>query len=122
MGGAEKTLAIPNVSEKVLGVAATNILPPRLFEFMPPECKPVAIRSRQYSKDDREFIQPEVEKLLAQGIIEHSWSPWRTQVLVVRGDTKKARMMIDYSQTVNRFTQLDAYPIPKIEEVVNNVA
>ena len=31
-------------------------------------------------------------------------------------------MVIDYSQTVIRFTQLDAYPLPKIEEVVNNVA
>jgi len=119
MGGAEKT---PNVSEKVLGVAAANVLLPRLFEFMLPECKPVAIRSRQYSKDDREFIQAEVEKLLAQDIIEHSRSPWRAQVLVVRGDTKKDRTVVDYSQTVNRFTQLDAYPLPNIEEVVNNVA
>jgi len=88
MGGAEKTLVIPNVSEKVLGVAAANVLSPRLFEFMLPECKPVAIRSRQYTKDDGEFIQAEVEKLLAQDIIEHSRSPWRVKVLVVRGDTK----------------------------------
>jgi len=29
MGGAEKTLVIPNVSEKVLDVAAANVLPPR---------------------------------------------------------------------------------------------
>jgi len=27
MGGAEKTIAIPNVSERVLGVAAANVLP-----------------------------------------------------------------------------------------------
>ena len=31
-------------------------------------------------------------------------------------------MVINYSQTVNRFTQLDAYPLPKIEEVINDVA
>jgi len=31
-------------------------------------------------------------------------------------------MVIDYSQTVNRFTQLDAYPLPKIEEVINDVS
>jgi len=86
MGGAEKT---PNVSEKVLGVAAANVLLPRLFEFMLPECKPVAIRSRQYSKDDREFNQAEVETLRAQDIIEHSRSPWRAQVLVERGETRK---------------------------------
>ena len=29
-------------------------------------------------------------------------------------------MMVDYSKTINRFTTLDAYPLPKIEEVVKN--
>lgn len=28
----------------------------------------------------------------------------------------------DYSQTLNRFTQLHAYPLPKTEELVNTVA
>ena len=31
-------------------------------------------------------------------------------------------MVVDYSQTINRFTMLDAYPLPKIEEMVNKVA
>ena len=28
---------------------------------------------------------------------------------------------MDYSQTINRYTFLDAYPLPKIEEIVNEV-
>ena len=31
-------------------------------------------------------------------------------------------MVIDYSQTINRFTQLDAYPLPRIDDVVNKIA
>jgi len=31
-------------------------------------------------------------------------------------------MVIDYSQTINRFTQLDAYPLPRMQDVVQNVA
>ena len=31
-------------------------------------------------------------------------------------------MVIDYSQTINRYTLLDAYPSPNIEEMVNKVA
>ncbi|XP_068240061.1 uncharacterized protein [Palaemon carinicauda] len=31
-------------------------------------------------------------------------------------------MVIDYSQTINRFTELDAYPLPRIDETVNNVS
>ena len=31
-------------------------------------------------------------------------------------------MAIDYSQTVNRFTQLDAYPLPRIDDMVQKIA
>ena len=31
-------------------------------------------------------------------------------------------MVIDYSQTVNKYTLLDAYPLPQIQDVVHNVA
>ena len=31
-------------------------------------------------------------------------------------------MMIDYSQTVNRYTQLDTYPLPIIEDQINEIA
>jgi len=34
----------------------------------------------------------------------------------------KKRLVIDYSTTINRFTLLDAYPLPNIEELVNKVA
>ena len=31
-------------------------------------------------------------------------------------------MVIDYSQTINRFTRLDAYPLPRIDEQINEIA
>ena len=31
-------------------------------------------------------------------------------------------MVIDYSQTINRYTLLDAYPLPKIDEMINKMA
>uniref|UniRef100_UPI00358E67D9 uncharacterized protein n=1 Tax=Myxine glutinosa TaxID=7769 RepID=UPI00358E67D9 len=60
--------------------------------------------------------------LLKDGIIEHSRSPWRAQVLVVRSEAHRRRMVIDYSQTINRFTQLDAYPLPGMDALVRQVA
>ena len=30
-------------------------------------------------------------------------------------------MVINYSQTINKFTLLDAYPLPRMQDVVNNV-
>ena len=62
-----------------------------------------------------------MKRLLAAGIMEPARSPWRAQVLVVTHGTER-RLVIDYSTTINRFTLLDAYPLPNIEELVNTVA
>ncbi|XP_063872039.1 uncharacterized protein LOC135106710 [Scylla paramamosain] len=34
----------------------------------------------------------------------------------------KKRLCIDYSQTINQYTELDAYPLPRIEDMVHNLA
>ena len=59
--------------------------------------------------------------MLAADIIEPFQSPWRAQVLVVDQELKKY-LVVDYSATINRFTQLKAYPLPRMEELVNKVA
>ena len=59
---------------------------------------------------------------LKEGIIEPSLSPWRAQVLVTKGERHKRRMVVDYSQTINRYTLLDAYPLPKIDEIIAQIA
>ena len=78
------------------------------------------MKSRKYSQSNRNFIRDEVQRLSELKIIEPSNSPWRAQVLVV--SEKKQRMVVDYSETINKYTQLDAYPLPKIYEMVNEIA
>ncbi|GFU80430.1 putative retrovirus-related pol polyprotein from transposon opus [Trichonephila clavipes] len=63
----------------------------------------------------------EVQKLLQEGVIEPSNSPWRAQAFVIRGENHKPRMVVDYSQTINKYTLLDAYPFPKIEESISRL-
>ena len=43
-------------------------------------------------------------------------------MLVTKDDRHKKRLVVDYSRTINRYTPLDAYPLPKIENIVNEVA
>ena len=62
-----------------------------------------------------------MQRLLDADIIEPARSPWRAQVLVVTQGAKK-RLVIDYSATINRFTLLDAYSFPNIEDLVNRIA
>ena len=84
-----------------------------------PNAKPITTKSRRFNIRDQQFINQEVEKLLADGIIEESNSSWRAQVHVVRDENHKTRMVIDYSRTINRFTSLDGYPMKRIDELVH---
>ena len=98
------------------------ISPPSLFEHLAADCHPVTTKSRRYSKSDNDFIAIETRRLLAEGIIEPSISPWRAQVVVATNANHKKRLCIDYSQTINKYTQLDGYPLPRMQDVVNKVA
>ena len=115
-GGPELPLQIGTLQE------VQNINQVRLFEHMTPDCKPIAAKSRKYSNADRKFIDDQVTQLLKDGIIETSKSPQRAQLVIAKSENHKKRKCVDYSQTVNKFTHLDAYPLPNMQSVVNDVA
>jgi len=124
MQGPERTLEIPGSTADLRGqvaVAAAELDPPRVFEILLLQCKPIACRSRRYNQEDALFINNETKRQLEADIIEPARSPWRAQVFVVNQERKK-RLVVDYSATVSRFTLLDAHPLPHIEDLVNNVA
>ena len=104
------------------GLTTLYVDPPELFANLTDDCHPIASKSRRYSRDDRKFIENETQRLLREGIIEPSNSPWRAQIVVTKDGNHKKRLAIDYSQTVNRFTQLDGYPLPRVDDTVNKIA
>ena len=107
----------------VVSAAANPIKIPKLFGRLEENCRPISIKSRRYSNSDKRFIKAEVKKLLEAGVIEECESPWRAQVLVHQGnENHKKRLVIDYSQTINRFTKLYAYPVPRIDEMVEDIS
>ena len=75
-GGSKPSLSI-------CGLSSLNMDPPQLFANLSDDCRPIATKSCKYSRDDSVFISTEVKRLLAEGIIEPSLSPWRAQVVVV---------------------------------------
>ena len=89
---------------------------------MLPTCQPIATKSKKFNYEDKLFIKEKLRKLLNEQIIEPSYLPWRAQVLVARDGRHKPRMIVDYSQTVNRYTLLDAYPLPNINEQISEIA
>ena len=106
---------------QICGLATAKVQYPSLFSNLTSDCKPIAVKSRRYSLKDKEFIAMEVKRLLKENIIEPSKSPWRAQVLITTNENHKKRMVFDYSQTINRHTQLDAYPLSRIDEMVSDI-
>ena len=81
----------------VCGVAKTTLVAPSLFSNLIPISKPVTTVSRHFSPSDKEFIAQKVDKLLADGIIQKSTSPWCAQVVIAVPENHKKRLIIDYS-------------------------
>ena len=69
----------------------------------------------------KQFIATEVRKLLKKGLIGPSVSPWKAQALIIATKNHKKRMVIDYSQTINRYTLLDVHPLPHIDKIISNI-
>ena len=59
----------------VCGLSTLRVEPSPLLEFLEPECKPIASKSRRYSMEDKEFIATEIKELFEEGVIEPSDPP-----------------------------------------------
>ena len=120
--GKQPGVSIPGITPAALSILEPMVVdPPKIFKFSS-DVKPVATKARKFSLRDRQFIEQEIEKLLNDKIIQKSHSSWRSQVLVVRDPNHKPRMVVDFSRTVNRYTNLDAYPMKNIESLVQEMA
>ena len=75
-----------------------------------------------HSAANEKFIAETIKNDLRNGVIEPSISPWRALVLVTTGENHRKLMCIDYSETINKFTLLDGYPLPNMQDLVNKVA
>ena len=60
-GGVKDPLIISSLS-------TLKIDPPKPFQNLTKDCKPVASKSRHYSDNDKKFIASEVERLYSEGI------------------------------------------------------
>ena len=94
--------SLPHITISYL--ESMTLTPIRLFSNLSSDCHPISTKSRSFSNLNQKFISEEVSKLLSDGIIEPSQSPWRAQVLVTGSHSHKSRMVIDYSRTINNYT------------------
>ena len=66
-------------------------------------------------------INAEVQKMLHQGVIQPSFSPWSSPVVMVKKKDGSWRFCIDYHK-LNGATHRDAYPLPRIDATLDSLA
>lgn len=66
----------------------------------------------------KETIDKEVTKMLEQGIVEPSTSPWSSPVVMVKKQDGTWGFCIDYRK-LNAVTHQDAYPLPRIDKTLD---
>ena len=81
------------------------------------------IKSKQYRTPVayQNAVENEVNKLLDQGIIRESDSPWSSPVVCVKKKDGSLRLCIDYRK-LNKITVDDNYPLPSMEELLVKVS
>lgn len=86
---------------------------------------PIHTKSYRYPKVFEEIVRNQVDKLLKDGIVRESISPYTSPVWVVpkKSDAsgqKKFRLVIDYRK-LNEKTISDRYPIPEITDILDKL-
>ena len=69
----------------------------------------------------RREVEKQVSELLDKGIIRHSNSPWASPITLVPKKDGGTRMCVDYRR-LNTQTHMDAYPLPRIQDVLDQMA
>jgi hypothetical protein len=80
----------------------------------------VAKSPYRMSSDELDELKKQLKKLLEQGFVRPSASPWGSPVLFVEKKDRTKRMCIDY-RTLNSMTIKNKYPLPRIEDLFDRL-
>ena len=83
--------------------------------------RPIKRPPRRYTPAEQEAERREIERMLAEGVIEPSSSPWACQPVMVPKPDGSTRYCINYVP-LNKVTVKDAYPLPDQNEQLRALA
>ena len=82
--------------------------------------EPVNVRKWRLPEASRRLIREECDKMLRDGIVEPSTSPYHSPVVLVRKKDGELRFCADYRQ-VNSKTRPDAYPMSRVDQLLDDL-
>jgi len=81
---------------------------------------PIAYRARRISYDDKEKLRNILDKLLREGIIRESRSPYSSAIVLIKKKTGDTRLCIYYRE-LNKITVKENFPAPLIDDQIGNL-
>ena len=85
-----------------------------------PEAVPHREGGRRMSPDKAAKANQEVQNLLALGLIQPSYSPWASGIVMVKKKSGELRFCCDF-RPLNDVTVKDAFPLPRIDESFSRI-
>ena len=79
--------------------------------------KPIALAPYKIPHSKEEKLNEEIDKLIAQGSVRPSVSPWSFPVVLVNKPDGSIRLCVDYRK-LNQVTVGDSYPLPIIDDLI----
>ena len=88
--------------------------------WVEPTAQPRFCKARTVPLTMRGKVEEELQRLVGEGILEPvQFSDWAAPIVpVLKADKSSVRICGDFRQTVNPVSQLDRYPIPKVEDLL----
>ncbi|XP_058872250.1 uncharacterized protein K02A2.6-like [Acipenser ruthenus] len=84
--------------------------------------KPRFFKARTVPYALKEKVSAELQRLQKAGIIEPvQFSKWAAPIVPIMKPDGSIRICGDYKLTVNQASRLDAYPIPRVEDLFSNI-
>ena len=79
---------------------------------------PIKVPHRRIPPNQIEEVKKHIQKLMNQGIIRKSSSPYASAVVIVRKKDGSIRLCVNY-RLLNSRTINDVYPLPQIEDTLD---
>ena len=83
--------------------------------------QPIKLAPRRIPIFKRKLVDQEIDKMIEDGIIEPSDSPWSAPIFLVKKKDGSCRFCVDF-QKLNAVTLRDAYPLLRIDDTLDSLS
>ena len=126
----QTTVPVPATIQKIIDQhqstfqEPTQLPPRRPFDHaipLIPGAVPVQKKPHRYAPTQKDELERQIQDMLRRGVIQPSYSPYASPVILVEKKYGGWRMCVDY-RYLNALTVKNKYPMPVVEELLDELS